>query len=444
MKPIVTFPRHAFWCFLSLVLVFSCKKPDETGTGECWCTTGINVQVIDDSGVPAAARDMIYSIPSGYNAVGTDNYSAVKKLIVIRYEFATEYPRNPNVTADLVRQDFFSTGTQSVREYFRENSYGQFDIVEGAIPDWVTLSYDVAHYADLAPLHDWPSCPELHQELCQKAQVDWSAIDANGDHIISPKEAQICFLSSVGRGGCNRYSDFVIATNSGDYRIAHSFALFDSKRANEADSHIDAIAYNYGTIWHELCHAIFGLPDRYKDICGSGTTGSYDIMSDPCRWQKMNMFDKMKLGWVRPRILEKAIHRPGGERHCYLFPSSETNPAAAVLLDRDRTDQYWVVENRNISDSPREFDKGFPESGLVVWWVDATNNKVYLVDAHDPMKHPQTIMYSGGPVYLGATFKGDTCSGSSIYTTYLSSSSGDLSFLMRAVSPPGPNMFVEF
>jgi M6 family metalloprotease-like protein len=443
MKPTGSICRFIFIGLFLLALVYSCEDADETGPGDCWCTSGINVMVIDDSVVPDAAREMIYSVPEGYRAIGTPDYSAEKKLIIIRYEFATQYPRNPNVTADLVREDFFSTGTRSVREYFRENSYGQFDIAEGAIPEWVTLSHDSAHYADLAPHHDWPSCHELHQELCQKAQVDWNAFDANGDHFISHKEAQICFLSSVGKGGCCRYSDFMISTNFGEFQIAHSFALFDSKKANAADSHIDAIAYNYGTIWHELCHAIFGLPDRYKDFCGSGTTGNYDIMSDPCRQQKMNMFDKMKLGWVKPRILEKPINRPDGERHCYHFPSSENNPAAVVLLDRDRMDQYWVVENRYKDSSPRDFDSGFPESGLYVWWVDASTNKVYLVDAHDPMKHPQTIMYEAG-LYLGACFKGDTCDGDAIYTTYLSSSSGDLSFLVRAVSPPGPDMYIEF
>ncbi len=427
-----------------LILVFqSCEEDDDIRSGSRWCTEGIDVEDIDESLVPSEARALVDSRPERYIGVGHPSYTATKKVILIPFEFATEFPRNTFVDAALIRQELFASGTGSVRDYFTENSYGQFDLIEGAISNWVKLSKDPADYKGSLP--DWPTSPDLHRELCQKSGTPWWDYDTNGDHIIDIGEAAVCFMPSVGQLGCNRSSDAVVQTNRGVYTISQWFVFFDCKRTGEPDSGVDAIRYNIPTICHEFCHGLFRLPDRYRDYSGSGTTGQYDIMSDNGSIKMMNMYDRMKLGWIRLKILEKPVDRPDGERHCYRFFASETNSSAVVLFDRHRPDQYWIVENRYKPGSSHAFDNGLPESGLAAWWVNGVDDKVYLVDANDPMKHPQTYMYSAGPPYTGALFKGDEMSEpGKVFTTYLSSSSGDLSFLLRGVSPPGMTVYVEF
>src|SRR5205823_5480483 len=113
--------------------------------------------------------------------------------------------------------------------------------------------------------------------------------------IISRHEAQICFMLADDGAGAERPAFVNISTQTGEYRISCNFVFFSCKRDDNPTKGTDDIAYNYSSIWHELCHGMFGLPDRYKDACGSGKTGQYDLMSDNCTRLHMTIFDKMKI-----------------------------------------------------------------------------------------------------------------------------------------------------
>lgn len=423
----------------------SCRRPDQAGPTDNWCTSGVNVLTVDDSNVPTTIKTQIYAAPANFTAVGNTNYNPNLPIVIIPFQFSAAFPYNTTVTTDVIRANFFQTGSGSVKDYFSENSWGQYNIREGWIANLVMLTQDTSFYSPGMPGRDWTRNTTLARDICQNSNVDWASLDADRNGTISRGEAQICFLIAAGGGGANRPSNITINTQTGTMNIQASFVFFDCKRNDDPSRSTDAIRYNYSTIWHELAHGMFGLPDRYTSFCGSGRTGQFDIMSDNCSWRHMSIYDKMKIGWIRPKILVKPSQRADRARHCYAFPNSETTPAALILWDVNQPNEYWIVENRYKPGSPRNFDRDLPESGLAIWWVDGATGALSLVDARDPSIRPQTIMYTPGADQRGAFFKNRTGTRDETFNIqFLRSSYNSTEFAIRAASPEGTTMWAEF
>jgi hypothetical protein len=168
-------------------------------------------------------------------------------------------------------------------------------------------------------------------------------------------------------------------------------------------------------------------------------------MSDNCSWRHMNMYDKMKIGWIRPRVLVKPSQRNDRARHCYTFPNSETNPAALILWDQNQPNEYWIVENRYKPGSARNFERDLPESGLAIWWVNEATDSVSIVDARDLSMRPQNILYIAGTDQRGVLFKNRSGRMDIAYDMqFLRSSYNSTEFAIRAASPEGATMYAEF
>lgn len=447
MKKTILLQATTLVCFASLLYgtLPSCRRPDQAGPTDNWCTSGINVLSVDDAAVPADVKTNIYAAPPSYTAVGGADYNANLPVVIIPYRFRTVFPFNSSVTTTVIRENFFQTGTGSVKDYFLENSWGQYNLQEGFIASPVTLIQDTAIYAIGQIGNDWTRNPNLARDICQNSNVDWATLDVNHDRIISRREAQICFLLAAGGGGATRPSSVIISTNGGTYTVNASFVYIDCKRADDATRGTDDLRYNYSTIWHELCHGMFGLPDRYRVYCGSGATGQYDIMSDNCSWRHMSIYDKMKIGWIRPRILVKPTRRTDNSRHCFSFPASESTPAALILWDNNQPNEYWIVENKHKGSSARNFEAHLPESGLAIWWVNEATNQLYLVDARDVSRRPQNFDYTAGADQRGVLFKNRTGTRDSTFNVqFLRSSVNSTEMAIRAPSPEGSLMTAEF
>ncbi len=434
--------------FVTILLVLtycSCRRPDQASPNDNWCTSGINVLTIDDGNVPAAVKSQVYAPPPGYTAVGNPDYNASLPVIIIPFRFLTVIPFNDNVTTAVIRANFFETGVGSIRDYYAENSWGQYNIHEGFIANGVRLNHDPAYYAASVPTGDWTRNPIVAKEICESSNVDWAGIDANHDHVISRHEAQICFMLANGNAGATRPANVTISTQAGMYAIQASFVYFDCKRNDDPTKGTEDIKYNYGTIWHEMSHGMFGLPDRYADYAGSGRTGHFDLMSDNYSWKHLSIYDKMKIGWIRPRMLVKASQRPDQQRHCYSFPNTETTPAAVILWDANQPNEYWMVENRYKPGSPKNFERGLPESGLAIWWVDERVDSVSLIDGRNTALFPQRINYSATDDQFRVIFRNRTGTrDESFNMVFLKSSYNFTEMAIRAVSPEGSTMYAEF
>ncbi len=419
--------------------ISSCKKPDRVVDNGLWCSSGQSVLTIDDSGIPAAVKTKIYQPFSGSEIIstGNPNYNPTGRCVVIPFTF-TDVPWNTAIDVNTIRNGYFGNGTRSFSDFFYENSWGQFRLTQVAIaPAPVNVASSVSAWGTSL------SNEALFTQICQNAAIPWNTVDQNGDHNITQNEAQVIFTYSMGAGGACRPARITFNTNQGTYTIINRFAVIDCKRNDAADKAANPIAFN-STVCHELGHCLFGLPDRYGStgICATGTTGPYDLMADNCSWKHFTIYDKMKIGWVTPRILEKVENRPGNARKCLAFPASETNPAGVVLWTAAAPDEFYIIENRYAAASVPGFESGFRQDGLAVWWASTNSDAIHLVSFKRFGQIPSTYRYDALSDHDSAMFIHQQ-GGSSITPYALKSNSGAINFIFRAISPAGSTMYAE-
>jgi len=425
--------------------LMGCEKPDQARPGETWCSAGRSILVIDDSAVPDAVRDAV--LASG-SVLGTDDpeYSPSPPVVVIPFHLPGQAP-NPNVTPAAIRDMFFDTGTGSITDYYLETSYGQFDIQEGGISGYVELPMNAADYGANQLGMDWTRSAEAARDILQGSTIDWASLDEDGDHTIAYPEAEIVFLYPGGGGGANRPSSVQITHAGQMYTISNSFVYLDSKTAEDTTSATNTIRYNIPVAIHEMNHGFFNLPDRYDmDVTGLGPTGLFDMQCEAYSIKHISMLDKIKIGWVMPKILSVVPDRPDSERHCYGFPASESVPAGLVLINPAHPEDMWVVENRFASASARNFDAGLPESGLAIWWYGSEavpeTYRLRLIDVSKGDLPPDEYRDQ----VAGALWKQRTGhpQDPATVTHLLFPLDGLFSFAVRGVGPSGQTMYAEF
>jgi M6 family metalloprotease-like protein len=473
--------------FLACVCSGSLCDSPQPGPGNC--AGGTDVRQVNDSAIPQAIREALHyqagpitSRQDPQNPSQPNPKYPSGKVVLIPFE-TPDFPRNPAITAAYLSQVFFASGSlsgPSVYHYFRENSWGQFLIANGGISDWVTINKNLTAYLGFEGEDDLP------RDVLRLANINWAGLDTDHDNTITAAEAQIVFIvcngySAATRGFVNyppgwapgdppppAVDPLAAVTPSGTYNFKPPVVYIGAKTASDPSASTNAIRI-MSTICHELGHAFFNLPDRYAGSCGSGWTGQYEMMSDNCDWRHFNIHDKMKIGWIQPKIVASHLDQ------CLAFPNSANSPAALVLLPPETPSrplsagEYWIVENRHKPSSlcgcvlitqltpysQGVFDVGLPESGLAIWWVRAGtwlggHDEVRLVDAALPDQDPDgssALQEPGGPTSgyrnqgAGALFKRNDADPKRLLMD--SSGGWSLLFLERA-SEAGPTMYVEF
>lgn len=111
-------------------------------------------------------------------------------------------------------------------------------------------------------------------------------------------------------------------------------------------------------------HAFFALADRYGANTG---TGEYDMMgsASSTKWVHLPMHDKMKIGWIAPKIIQAHY----GD--CLLFVPAELYPAALVIIPASMfmtnpLSEYWIVDSRIEAYDADGYDEDLPDDGLAI------------------------------------------------------------------------------
>lgn len=277
----------------------------------------------------------------------------------------------------------------SVRDYYLENSYGKMDL-EFTVVGPYTLSKNLEYYGENGS--DKNDIPERVHQLAKEAadfafsdpniKKNISSYDSDKDGIIDGFYIIFAGYGEDSGGAANTIwsHSSAISTLTFEGKKLDKYSCSPELRGNFGNS-----ITNIGVVCHELCHT-FGAPDFYDtDGAGSGGyfpgTGSWDLLCSG-NWNNngitpahINMYQKIKFGWVSPKKLDKPETITN-------MPNSAEN-AVAYTIDTATPGEYFVLENRQ----QIRFDKNIPGTGLIIYRISITDYDIYFNLVNN--KHPQ-------------------------------------------------------
>lgn len=277
--------------------------------------------------------------------------------------------------------------TGSVRDYYLENSYGQFDLTVDVVGPY-TAQHNMAHYGST-----WAGARQLATEAVHLANpdVNFSDYDNTGNGWMEGFYMIFAGYGEEAGGGPNTIWSHAwsIEPVQLDGVWISRYACSPELRGNSG-TNITRI----GVIGHELGH-VFGAPDYY-DTDGSGSggsypgTGSWDMMAGGT-WNNggatpahHNAYTKVYLyNWAEAFIL----NQPGN----YSLEHAAHNSNSFYRINTNTPGEYYLLENRHQVD----FDAFIPGQGLIVYHV---HREVATSGNSINVGHPQK-MY---PVSAGA------------------------------------------
>ncbi|MES2780981.1 MAG: M6 family metalloprotease domain-containing protein [Bacteroidota bacterium] len=293
------------------------------------------------------------------------------KLLVVLMQFKDEltiYSKQSFI--DLLTQDGYNVngGTGSFREFYNNNSFGQFDL-DITVMGWYTSSRNKLEYGktDIQGNSN-PSYNTNVRELvgqavdsAETAGIDFSDYDNNKDGEL---DGLVIFHSGLGAeqgkngyiwshrsslwGGSNRNYDGVNISN---------YCINPSKRDFGGLTQV-----RIGVVTHEFGH-ILGLPDLYDTDQNSEGAGNWCLMAGgpwmnsertPCQ---LSAWSKSELGWITPTIISKK-----GAYQLKNFSDS----LVAYRINTSEPNEYFLLENRQL----KGWDRYLPGRGMTIWHIN--------------------------------------------------------------------------
>lgn len=298
-------------------------------------------------------------------------------------------PSSPNTTANIlvvliefsdkpaqVNATFFDTlcfvdqqGT--VRNYYKEVSYNQFDVVTVNLPsslDWQTAPQTYAYYCNGD--NGMGAYPQNSQGLCEDIVdlidpvVDFSNYDNNADNYVDG-----VMLVHTGPGA--------ELTGSPDDIWSHKWGINPRWRDGVAIMTY-SIQPEYwqnpgdmtlGVFVHEMAHAFFDLPDLYDVDYSSRGIGKWSLMAGGS-WNgslgnspaHMDPWSRIYSGFCTATNVNSNLNDQS-------IPDVETNSSGAIFrlwTNGLGGDEYFLIENRRKTG----YDSALPGEGLLIWHVD--------------------------------------------------------------------------
>lgn len=298
--------------------------------------------------------------------------------------------------------------TGSVRDYYYENSGGEFDPRFDVIGP-VRIDYS-QHYARQSA-----GAQTLVTAALRAAdeQIDYSVYDTDGNREVD----MVYFIFSGGGSNFSGNDDTLLWPHASTVmnlsldgvtfgRYACSTELYGAP----SNKVLDGI----GTICHEFSH-VLGLPDLYDVDYETGgqsvhpakwsvmASGSYLNKSrTPCGY---SLFERYALGFASPRLISQT-----GE-YC-ITPLNEGDTPDGCRINSAVDNEFFLLESR----VKTRWDEYLPGEGLLVHRVDSTNiavwenNKVNATPSHTyytllratPQTSGSTVTDSDGDPFPGS------------------------------------------
>ncbi len=257
----------------------------------------------------------------------------------------------------------FSDGlnpTGSMREYYIENSYGNYSI-DGTVVGWYTTPHS---YADFGYITGTIPVSQLVRGAINQAdaEIDFTQFDNDGDNTV---EGIIVIHAGTGReesGKDDEIHSHMATLNPPE--VVDGMAVISYTMQPE-ESALTGTMSAIGVFCHEWGH-ILGLPDLYDiDYTSKGVarwsvmgSGNYNGLSK--KPAHFDAWSKHQLGWL---TLQNVVANIDGAE----IPAVEHNPVAYRLNKNGILgNEYWIVENRHETG----FDSDLPGYGLMVYHID--------------------------------------------------------------------------
>jgi M6 family metalloprotease-like protein len=264
----------------------------------------------------------------------------------------------------------------SVRNYYKEISYAQLDIVTVNLPStigWTTAPQTYAYYCN--GQNGMGAYPQNSQKLCEdivdlvNPLVDFSNYDNDLDGFVDA-----LILVHTGPGAEVTWSDNDIWSHKWGIVPRSRDGVYIREYCIQPEYWYTPGDITCGVFCHELGH-ILGLPDLYdtdipRDSYGvgkwslmaygswNGPSGRGDYPAHPDAWSRI------RLGFTSPTNVVANINNA-------LIASVEGGGDIYRLWSSGGLgDEYFLMENRQRTG----YDSYLPSSGLLIWHIDETQS----------------------------------------------------------------------
>lgn len=259
--------------------------------------------------------------------------------------------------------------TGSVRDYFRDNSYGKFNPSFDVVGP-ITINYSCTYPQKTSNMG------KMLKDIIDMINptVDFSQYDSDNNGEVDMIYFIFAGYASSYSGNNSKYL-WPHASNLGYYiqtlkdgkrlgRYACSTELYGWE--SSGDQYMNGI----GTICHEFSHVI-GYMDHYDTTDGGNETpqtwdvmdaGSYNGQLGNCP-AGYNAYERYTGGFLNPTKLTKDDHET-----VFTMQNLQEAPEA-FMIKTSVNKEYFLVENRQ----KVKWDAQLPGHGMLVWRVDSTN-----------------------------------------------------------------------
>lgn len=305
-------------------------------------------------------------------------------------------------------------GTGSARDFFVDNSYGQF-LPTFDVYGPVTLSHPVSYYG---ANDSWGNDKRPHEmviEACQLLddEVDFSEYDRNGDGVIDNVYVYYAGYGEADNGGANTIwphsYDIMYADPTTEYFL-DGVQLNHYACSNELDFYSKEPT-GIGTITHEFSH-VMGLPDLYAtDNSGAFTPGAWNILdvgsynNNSCTPPNYSSFERYALGWMEPEELTEY-----GDYTLEALPESNK----AYIIRTEKENEYFLIENRQQTGN----DKYIPGHGMLVWHIDFVQQVWDYNTVNNSTKHQHVDLVEADNKRTEKSRSGDSFPGTDEVTSF--------------------------
>lgn len=305
-------------------------------------------------------------------------------------------------------------GTGSARDFFVDNSYGQF-LPTFDVYGPVTLTHPVSYYGTNDTWGNDKRAHEMIIEACQLLddEIDFSQYDRNGDGVIDNVYVYYAGYGEADNGGATTIwphsYDIMYADPSKEYYF-DGVQLNHYACSNEVDHDTKAPA-GIGTITHEFSH-VMGLPDLYDtDNSGTFTPGEWNILdvgsynNNSCTPPNYSSFERYALDWMEPTLLTS----PGEYSLDELSASNQ-----AFIIPTENDNEYYLLENRQLIGN----DAYIPGHGMIVWHIDFVQDIWDYNIVNNSSKHQYVDLVEADDIRSNKTRAGDSFPGTEGITSF--------------------------